>query len=110
MTTTAATTTGDLSPTAPARTREVPRGPVWMWRDTWTEANRHLIATWRNPDLLVFATIQPIMFVVLFVYVFGRHRRALHDKIAGTAVVYSWDARGARWRFLARQQELDPHG
>jgi ABC-2 type transport system permease protein/oleandomycin transport system permease protein len=25
----------------------------------------------RNPDLLVFASIQPIMFVVLFVYVFG---------------------------------------
>ena len=25
----------------------------------------------RNPELLIFATIQPIMFVVLFVYVFG---------------------------------------
>ena len=37
----------------------------------WTEAGRHLRATLRNPDLLVFATIQPIMFVVLFVYVFG---------------------------------------
>lgn len=49
----------------------VPTGPVWLLRDTWTEANRHLIATWRNPDLLVFASIQPIMFVVLFVYVFG---------------------------------------
>jgi ABC-2 type transport system permease protein/oleandomycin transport system permease protein len=49
----------------------VPTGPAWMLRDTWTEASRHLIATWRNPDLLVFAAIQPIMFVVLFVYVFG---------------------------------------
>jgi len=28
-------------------------------------------------------------------------RRALHDLIAGTAVVYSWDARAARLRFLA---------
>jgi uncharacterized RDD family membrane protein YckC len=35
----------------------------------------------------------------------GRHRRALHDLVAGTAVVYSWDARAARWRFLARQQD-----
>ena len=35
----------------------------------------------------------------------GRHRRALHDLLAGTAVVYSWDARAARWRFLARQQD-----
>lgn len=37
----------------------------------------------------------------------GRHRRALHDAIAGTAVVYSWDARAARLRFLARQQGRD---
>jgi uncharacterized RDD family membrane protein YckC len=35
----------------------------------------------------------------------GRHRRALYDHIAGTAVVYAWDARAARWRFLARQAE-----
>ena len=32
-----------------------------------------------------------------------RDRRALHDLIAGTAVVYSWDARSARLRFLARE-------
>ena len=30
---------------------------------------------------------------------------ALHDLIAGTAVVYAWDARAARLRFLARQAE-----
>jgi uncharacterized RDD family membrane protein YckC len=30
-------------------------------------------------------------------------RRALHDVIAGTAVVYSWDAREARLRSLARE-------
>ena len=29
-------------------------------------------------------------------------RRALHDVIAGTVVVYSWDARAARLRFLTR--------
>jgi uncharacterized RDD family membrane protein YckC len=32
----------------------------------------------------------------------GRQRRALHDVIAGTVVVYSWDARAARLRFLSR--------
>ncbi|MCW2905284.1 MAG: hypothetical protein JWL68_73 [Actinomycetia bacterium] len=31
-----------------------------------------------------------------------RDRRALHDLIAGTAVVYTWDARAARLRFLER--------
>ena len=33
----------------------------------------------------------------------NRDRRALHDLIAGSAVVYSWDARAARLRFLARR-------
>jgi uncharacterized RDD family membrane protein YckC len=32
----------------------------------------------------------------------GRERRALHDVIADTCVVYTWDARAARLRFLAR--------
>jgi uncharacterized RDD family membrane protein YckC len=35
-----------------------------------------------------------------------RERRALHDLIAGTAVVYAWDARAARLRFLAREAEV----
>ncbi len=34
--------------------------------------------------------------------ILGRQRRALHDVIAGTVVIYSWDARAARLRFLAR--------
>jgi len=36
--------------------------------------------------------------------VLQRDRRALHDLIAGTAVVYAWDARAARLRFLAREK------
>jgi ABC-2 type transport system permease protein/oleandomycin transport system permease protein len=39
--------------------------------DSWTEASRHLRILPRNVELLIFATVQPIMFVVLFVYVFG---------------------------------------
>ena len=42
-----------------------------MLRDSWTEATRHLRIIPRNSELLVFATIQPIMFVLLFYYVFG---------------------------------------
>ena len=34
-----------------------------------------------------------------------REHRALYDVIAGTAVVYAWDARAARFRYLARQAE-----
>lgn len=63
----------------------------------------------RNAVLRTLAL--PLSFLTLGIgflpIIFGKDRRALHDKIADTAVVYSWDARGARWRFLARQQESD---
>jgi len=42
-----------------------------MLRDSWVEAERHLRIIPRNIELLIFAAIQPIMFLVLFVYVFG---------------------------------------
>ena len=41
---------------------------------------------------------------------FQRDRRALHDVIAGTAVVYAWDARAARLRFLDRRLPSGPPG
>ncbi len=43
----------------------------WSISDTLTIAKRDLIALIRIPTTLVFAVIQPIMFVVLFRYVFG---------------------------------------
>ena len=36
-----------------------------------TMAWRNLLNIKRNPQLLVFATIQPVIFVVMFRYVFG---------------------------------------
>jgi ABC transporter DrrB family efflux protein len=58
-------------PTEPEVDREIPTGPAWLFRDSWTEALRHMRAIPRSPELLLFATLQPIMFVTLFVYVFG---------------------------------------
>ncbi len=43
----------------------------WALADAWVLAKRRLIQIPRIPDELIFATIQPIMFVVLFRYVFG---------------------------------------
>ena len=40
--------------------------------------------------------------------VFQRDRRALNDFIAGTAVVYDWDARAARLRWIARTEGPAP--
>jgi ABC transporter DrrB family efflux protein len=39
--------------------------------DGWVVAKRNLIKIKRIPDLLIFSTLQPIMFVLLFAYVFG---------------------------------------
>src|SRR4051794_35505547 len=42
-----------------------------MIGDTWVIARRGLRHLRRQPEMLVDATIQPIMFVLLFAYVFG---------------------------------------
>src|SRR5438309_4036701 len=43
----------------------------WTFADALVLAKRHLIQIPRIPEELVFATIQPVMFVLLFRYVFG---------------------------------------
>jgi uncharacterized RDD family membrane protein YckC len=54
----------------------------------------------------------PLSFLILCLgflgILLGDRRRALHDVIAGTVVVYSWDARAARLRFLSRPQYSGP--
>ena len=45
--------------------------PVRAIRDTIAITGRNLIAYRRVPQLLVFSTIQPVIFVVMFRYVFG---------------------------------------
>jgi uncharacterized RDD family membrane protein YckC len=56
------------------------------------------------------AALRTLVFPLSFLFlglgflgiVFGDRRRALHDVIAGTTVIYSWDARAARLRYLSR--------
>ena len=43
----------------------------WTFADALVLAKRHLVQIPRIPEELIFATIQPIMFVLLFRYVFG---------------------------------------
>ena len=58
------------SPTDTHRGSDLPSGLAWTIRDAVNEARRHLKAVPRSPELLVFATLQPIMFVLLFRYVY----------------------------------------
>ncbi|MGD0311213.1 MAG: ABC transporter permease [Acidimicrobiales bacterium] len=43
----------------------------WAVSDTLTITKRNLLALTRIPEQLFFSTVQPIMFVLLFTYVFG---------------------------------------
>jgi uncharacterized RDD family membrane protein YckC len=61
-----------------------------------------------SPRRAVLRTLVfPVSFLILGLgflgILLGDQRRALHDVIAGTVVVYSWDARAARLRFLSRE-------
>jgi uncharacterized RDD family membrane protein YckC len=55
----------------------------------------------------------PLSFLILFLgflgILLGDQRRALHDVIAGTTVIYCWDARAARLRMLSRPRYSAPH-
>jgi ABC transporter DrrB family efflux protein len=64
-------TTVTMAPTTFAELK--PRGSKARWAiaDTLTVTHRNLIAYTRIPEALFFSSIQPIMFVLLFTYVFG---------------------------------------
>jgi ABC transporter DrrB family efflux protein len=63
---------GAVRPQAASRGREGAAGRLyWMLHDTLVVSERCLRQTTRIPELLVFSTIQPVMFVLLFRYVFG---------------------------------------
>jgi ABC transporter DrrB family efflux protein len=52
--------------------RPIPRRPLWWtFADAAAVTRRNLYRYVRVPTLLLFSTIQPIMFVLLFTYVFG---------------------------------------
>jgi len=66
-------TTGGLPPairpagSAAARTRR----PFRLVRHSLALTKRSLIKTWRTPEALIDVTLQPAIFLVIFVYVFG---------------------------------------
>lgn len=51
--------------------RESRQRPADVVRDAMTMTWRNLLRLTRNPELIVFSTVQPIIFVLMFVYVFG---------------------------------------
>jgi len=62
----------ELRPGAGTRYRPIQRPAlVWAFLDAMVLARRSVMATVRLPEVHVFTAIQPLMFVLLFRYVFG---------------------------------------
>ncbi|QDQ98299.1 ABC transporter permease [Tomitella fengzijianii] len=62
-----------MTTAAPDRTTAGPvaTAPTGLWQQSWIMVRRNLIHTKRMPEMLSDVTIQPVMFVVLFAFVFG---------------------------------------
>jgi ABC-2 type transport system permease protein/oleandomycin transport system permease protein len=63
--------TNPQSPAAPAQAASPLQTLRWTLSDIWVMTYRNLLRYIRLPQLLAFSTIQPIMFVLLFSFVFG---------------------------------------
>ena len=65
------TTVDALAPAPSGEPEETSSSVVWALRDTGALTVRNLLHYVRVPELLVFTFVQPVMFVLLFRYVFG---------------------------------------
>lgn len=54
-----------------ARPASASAGPAWVLANVATVTGRNLRRLVRVPTLIVFATVQPVLFVLLFTYAFG---------------------------------------
>src|SRR5947209_10779134 len=68
---TAGPTTGPTRRALPLAGEAGTRTTSPPWRQFVVLARRSLIKTWRTPEALVDVTLQPIIFLLLFTYVFG---------------------------------------
>ncbi len=60
-----------MTSTATHEVSTIPHGPLDVVRHSWVLAKRSLIKTWRTPEGLIDVTLSPIMFTLLFTYIFG---------------------------------------
>ena len=70
MSNTAIPSTAEINSLPAQRTSDLTR-LWWNFTDSVVMARRNLMYYLRLPQLLVFSTIQPVMFLLLFTYVFG---------------------------------------
>lgn len=71
MSTTTLDTTTSPAPRLSVSTPPTERTPVSYLRHVFVVAQRSLIKTWRTPEALIDVTLQPVIFLALFTYIFG---------------------------------------
>ena len=69
--TTATTPRSAVAPRTPSAAVAVRKRPFPLVRHSLQLAKRSLIKTWRTPEALIDVTLQPAIFLVIFVYIFG---------------------------------------
>jgi ABC transporter DrrB family efflux protein len=60
-----------LSPQNSTVQARVSGGPAWWFSDLWEMTLRNIRHLLRSPELVLYSLLQPVMFIVLFAYVFG---------------------------------------
>jgi ABC-2 type transport system permease protein len=65
------TATAATPPLGPATSRDPATGIARRIRDVWAMTRRNLVHISREPTQLSDVTVQPVLFTVLFVYIFG---------------------------------------
>ncbi len=64
-------TTATLTPGLPVTAEPAAARAWWFVKDTWVLCKRNVARIRREPEQLMDVTIQPVIFVLLFTYVFG---------------------------------------
>ena len=60
-----------MTATVTHETETIKHGPLDLARHSLTLARRSLVKTWRTPEGLIDVTLSPIMFTMLFAFIFG---------------------------------------
>ncbi|XTZ13632.1 ABC transporter permease [Micromonospora echinospora] len=63
--------TTTLSPQSDIVQAAAPSGLSWWFSDLWEMTHRNIRHLLRSPELVLYSLLQPVMFIVLFAYVFG---------------------------------------
>ena len=108
--TTATTPRSAIAPNAPSSAVAVKRRPFPLVRHSMSLAKRSLIKTMRTPEALIDVTLQPAIFLVIFVYIFGGAVAGHHPDVPAVPAPGHPGADDRDGRHRHRRQPQHRHG